>query len=72
MNSLPKTFRKPQVEPVKRGIRKNDTPDGTVAFESDGLHDVKLPELAALFLGLCRVLWAVITGSNKREGCSAS
>jgi hypothetical protein len=56
MNSLPKTFRKPQVEPVKRGIRKNDTPDGTVAFESDGLHGVKLPGLVALFLGLCRAL----------------
>ena len=43
MDSLPKTFRKPQVEPVKRGIGENDAPDGIVAFEPDGLHGVKLP-----------------------------
>ena len=35
MDSLPKTFRKPQVEPVERRIGKNDAPDGVVAFEPD-------------------------------------
>jgi hypothetical protein len=38
MDSLPKTFREPQVEPVERRIGKNDAPDGVVAFEPDGLH----------------------------------
>jgi hypothetical protein len=38
VDSLPKTFRKPQVEPVERRIGKNDAPDGVVAFEPDGLH----------------------------------
>jgi hypothetical protein len=35
VDSLPKTFREPQVEPVERRIGKNDAPDGVVAFEPE-------------------------------------
>jgi hypothetical protein len=43
MDSLPKTFRKPQVEPVEWRIGKNDAPDSVVAFEPDALHGGETP-----------------------------
>jgi hypothetical protein len=72
MDGLPKTFRKPQVEPVKRGIGKNNAPDGIVAFEPDGLHGVKLPGVSPFSSAYAAHSQSVITASNKCEGGSAS
>jgi hypothetical protein len=72
MDSLPKTFRKPQVEPVKRGIGNNDAPNGIVSFESDGLHGVKLPGLSPFSSAYAAHSQSVITASNKCEGGSGS